>query len=255
METGRVELEGKRALVVGGSGGIGAAVAEALAARGADLVIHGGSSAAALERALAAARAAREGKGRSKASIEGFLQVIARPRDIMDRLPSIGNLDILVCAFGPFLRAGLHETGGGDWERMALLDLALPGALASALLPSMCAGGYGRMLFFGGTRTDAIRAYSSNAAYAAAKTGLAVLVKSVAAEYADRNVGAFLLCPGFVDTELMSTALRIELESRAPRGHLIDARAVAAFGVELLAADPPLASGGVINLDGGLKLP
>ena len=243
-------LEGRRALIVGGSGGIGAAFSEALAARGADLIIHGGSSQARLEASMEAARAAARGG----ASVEGFLLRLEKPRDLLDIIASLGQIDILVSAFGPFLRKPLHETGSAEWERLALLDLALPGALASALLPAMMRGGWGRFLFFGGTRTDQIRGYSSNAAYAAAKTGLGVLVKSLAAEYAVWNIGAFLLCPGFVETDYLAEEERKRLRDKSPKGELIDPKALASLGVDLLAADPTLVSGAIINADSGLKL-
>lgn len=259
-------LAGRRALVVGGSGGIGAALAAALAARGADLLIHGGSSrerlAAAVTRAEEAGRGALgdEASGRAPAgasarpSVESLLLPLERPSDLVDRLPGLGRVDILAVAFGPFVRKALHETGAADWERLALLDLALPGALASALIPAMAARGYGRILFFGGTRTDAIRAYSSNAAYAAAKTGLAVLAKSIAAEYSQAGIGAFVLCPGFVDTEYLGEGQRAELRSKAPGGRLIEAEEIAEFAASLVAAEPCIASGAVVALDGGLKL-
>lgn len=213
-------------------------------------MIHGGSSQARLGACLASARAASPASAR----IEGFLQPLSGPGDIIPRLSALGRFDILVCALGPFLQAPLHETAPEDWERLCLLDLALPGALASALLPAMRAAGWGRFLFFGGTRTDAIRAYSSNAAYAAAKTGLGVLVKSLAAEYGGEGIGAFLLCPGFVDTEYLSPELRAKLAARAPGGRLIRAADIADFAAGLIAAEPALASGSIIDLDGGLRL-
>ena len=267
-------LAGRRALVVGGSGGIGAALAAALAARGADLLIHGGSSrerlAAAVARAEEAGRDAlgseasggasgsasdrAQGRIPARPSVESLLLPLERPADLVDRLPGLGRVDILAVAFGPFVRKALHETGAAEWERLALLDLALPGALASALIPAMAARGYGRILFFGGTRTDAIRAYSSNAAYAAAKTGLAVLAKSIAAEYSQAGIGAFVLCPGFVDTEYLGEGQRAELRSKAPGGRLIEAEEIAEFAASLVAAEPCIASGAVVALDGGLKL-
>ncbi len=261
----RLPLLGRRALVVGGSGGIGAALAAALAARGADLVIHGGSSAQRLARALESARGAAA-RARAvaaqvsamdspaPASIEGFLLPLERPAEFLGRLPELGPIDLLAVAFGPFVQKPLAATTLADWERLALLDLALPGALASALLPSMCERGYGRVILFGGTRTDAIRAYATNAAYAAAKTGLAVLAKSLAAEGAERNVAAFLLCPGFVDTEYLSEGLRAELRGKAPRGRLVRPEEIGSFAADLAAADPCVASGALITLDGGLRL-
>jgi len=168
-------------------------------------------------------------------------------------LPALGPIDILAVAFGPFLRKSLAETGVEDWERLAILDLALPGALASALLPGMAERGWGRILLFGGTRTDGIRAYSTNAAYAAAKTGLAVLAKSLAVEGASRGVGCVLVCPGLVDTEYLTDRERAAQRARAPGGRLQEPREVADAAVGLIAADPCLASGSVVSLDGGLS--
>jgi len=241
-------FSGRRALVLGGSGGIGRAVSLALARRGAALVVQGGSSRERLDAVLADARAA----GSPEAA--GFLQAIERPADILDRLPGLGRIDILAAAFGPFVQKSLADTSAADWERLALLDLALPGALCSALLPAMAARSYGRILLFGGSRTDAIRAYSSNAAYAAAKTGLSVLAKSLAAEGARANVACLLVCPGLVDTEYHSASARERFRAQAPGGRLIEPAEIAESALALLAADPCPASGAVLNLDAGLAL-
>jgi NAD(P)-dependent dehydrogenase (short-subunit alcohol dehydrogenase family) len=244
-------LAGKRALVVGGSGGIGRAVCRSLARRGASVVVHGGSSAERLDAVLAEIRGLCTASG---GEAEGFLLPLARTTDILDRLGDIGRVDLLVMAFGPFVRKRLAETSAADWERLALLDLALPGALCSALLPAMAGRGWGRILLFGGTRTDAIRAYSSNAAYAAAKTGLSVLAKSLAAEGAASNVACLLVCPGLVDTEYLDEPERFALRAKAPGGRLLSPDAIAETAVGLIAADPCVASGGLLSLDGGLTL-
>ena len=232
---------------MGGSGGIGRAVCRALARGGAELVIHGGISAGRLDAALAEARLL----GSPEAT--GFLLPIERPSELLDRLASLGRIDILAVAFGPFVRASLAATSSEDWERLALLDLALPGALCSGLYPAMAERGWGRILLFGGTRTDAIRSYSSNAAYAAAKTGLAVLTKSLAAEGADSNVACLLACPGLVDTEYLDEAGRAQLRQKAPGGRLLGPDEIAQTAIGLLAADPCPASGAILSLDGGLS--
>jgi NAD(P)-dependent dehydrogenase (short-subunit alcohol dehydrogenase family) len=171
-----------------------------MAERGASIIVHGGSSADRLESLVAELRARGAG-------VESFLMKLQPETGSVSRLisalPGLGRIDILAVAFGPFLRKSLAATSSSDWERLALLDLALPGALASALFPPMARRGWGRILLFGGTRTDGIRAYSTNAAYAAAKTGLAVLAKSLAAEGSGAGVGTVLVCPGLVDTEYL----------------------------------------------------
>ncbi len=242
---------GRRALVVGGTGGIGRALSLELAKRGASLVLHGGSSRERLDACLRELRAAG-------AEAEGFLMELDGGPGCVERiigaLPSLGRIDLLAVAFGPFLRRSLAETAAGDWERLALLDLALPGALSSALLPAMAARGWGRILLFGGTRTDGIRSYSSNAAYAAAKTGLAVLAKSLAAEGGGRGVGCVLVCPGLVDTEYLDEARRAALRELAPGGRLLGPGEVARAAADLIAAEPCLASGSIVSLDAGLSL-
>lgn len=250
-------LTGRNALVIGGSGGIGARVAAELARRGARIAVHGstpesaGQTARAIERDGGVADPfgldldAALARGTPPAGFNAFGFTV---RALLSHMP---EPDILVVAYGPFLRAPLASTGPEDWGRLTLLNLALPGALASAFLPGMAARRWGRMIFFGGTRTDGIRAYRSNAAYAAAKTGLSVLVKSLAAEGAPDNVAAIAVCPGLVDTEYLDDDTRRSLRAAAPGGILIDPEAIARHAVDLIDADPCPANGAVTSLDGG----
>lgn len=235
---------------MGGTGGIGKAVSLELGARSAHVIVHGGSSAQRLESTL------RELKELG-AEAEGFLLGLGAGRSsleaLVEALTGLGRIDILVVAFGPFVRKSLAATTTAEWVDLALLDLALPGALCSALMPAMASRGWGRILLFGGSRTDGIRAYSSNAAYAAAKTGLAVLAKSLAVEGAARGVACILACPGFVDTEYLSPSQRVALRAKAPGGELSRPEDIASLAVGLLAAEPCLASGAVMSLDGGLS--
>ena len=112
--------------------------------------------------------------------------------------------------------------------------------------------GWGRLVFFGGTGTDTIKGFRTNAAYAAAKTGLGVLAKSIALECAEFNIASFVLCPGLVDTEYLSPGLRAELAAKSPRGLLLSADAIGESVAFLAAGDPCLASGALVSLDGGL---
>lgn len=232
-------------------------MAAELARRGARVLVHGRSEASAARavRAIAAGGGDAEPFG---LDLESSLAGTGTPdgaeglRAIIGAfLARMSEPDILVVAYGPFLRATLAETAAEDWSRLALLDLALPGALASALLPGMSARRWGRMLFFGGTRTDGIRAYRSNAAYAAAKTGLSVLVKSLAAEGAPDNVAAIAICPGLVDTEYLDDETRAALRAMAPGGILLDPETIARHAIDLIDADPCPASGAILGLDGG----
>jgi len=247
-DTGRRRpLAGRRALVVGGSGGIGRALARALAARGAELFLLGGRKADRMETVLAELRS-------MGVDAEGRLLDLEGEIEIAELLPEELPFDILAIAFGPFLQKSLIETTADDWEKMLRLNLLLPGALASALLPGMVRRKWGRLVFFGGTGTDMIRGFKTNAAYAAAKTGLGVLAKSIALQHADDGIAAFVVCPGLVDTEYLDDRERALYAAKSPQGRLVGADAIGETVAELLARDPCLVSASVISMDGGLAL-
>ena len=243
---GRLSVfSGRRALVVGGSGGIGRAIALGLASRGASILVHGRSPGKVedLVRAIAL----------SGGRAEGFSYDIDGPEKFVAALEPFGFFDVLAVAFGPFVRKSLALHTSSDWERMASLNLALPGALASRYFPSMRERGFGRILFFGGTRTDAVRGFLSNAAYASAKTGLGVVTKSIALEGASRNVAAVTVCPGLVETEYLDEKTMAELRRIAPGGRLSGAADVASTALDLMDRDPCIASGAIVSLDAGFS--
>lgn len=236
-------FQGKFALVIGGSGGIGRAISIELARSGAKLLVHG-----------------RQASSRMKEmrleSHEAFDYEFRGPDDFLRaldaRLEKIGaEPDIVVCAFGPFLEAPLARVTAKEWEWLTLANLALPGALASRFLPGMLQREYGRFLFFGGTRTDNIRAYAKTAAYASAKTGLGVLAKSIAVEGAPHDVAALVVCPGPTDTEYLDSATKLRHAGLTATGSLLRPEAVARASLDLIAPDPCIASGAIVSLDGG----
>lgn len=242
-------LAGLRCLVVGGSGGLGLALSLRLAQGGASLTLHGREPA----RLSAAAEAVRYASPEAPAPkllvcpLEPLGELLPRPL-----LEAARECDALALCYGPFVHASLAETGPADWALMAAANLAFPAALASEAAAAMAGRGFGRILLFGGTRTDAIRAYRRNAAYAAAKTGLAVAAKSIAAEFAPRGVSCALICPGYVDTEYVGGEFKAGMERASPRGRLIAASRVADFAARLMEGGMDLANGAVINLDEGL---
>lgn len=249
QEASASTFRGRLALIVGGSGGIGARVSAALAARGASVVVHGRSAAG----VAAAVRGIRDAGG----AAEGFQAPIESPQvflgDLEKKFGARFAPGIVAVCFGPFERKPLAAHSPDDWSRLVLLNLALPGALASRFLPQMMESGYGRFLFFGGTRTDGIRDYKSNAPYAAAKTGLGVLAKSIAVEGSSRDVGAIVACPGLVDTEYLPEGDRESLRRIAPAGQLLDPDLIAQIALDLLDRSPCAASGGIISLDAGFS--
>jgi NAD(P)-dependent dehydrogenase (short-subunit alcohol dehydrogenase family) len=236
---------GRSALVVGGSGGLGSWVCRALGEAGASVVVHGGSSIERLDRTVAAVRAAG-GEAR------GFLLPIDSPRAAEFLLRELPRPDILVCAWGPFSRKALSELTADDWERAALLDLALPGVLVSSTLPDMIERRWGRILLFGGTNTDTIRGFSTTVAYSAAKTALGVLVKSVAKTAGKFGVTCNLICPGLADTEYLDEPSRAYARERAPGGRLVQGAEIAAAAYAIIAN--PSINGTIVGVDDGLSI-
>ncbi len=237
-------LAGRRAFVLGGTGGIGREIARSLGLRGARLDVHGRR-----RESLDAALAGFRGDGIEADGSAYPLDSLGSARPLLARA---AGADILVAAWGPFLQKPLHETAPEEWEAAAAFNLALPGELVSSALPGMRARRWGRILLLGGTRTDGIRGFRTNAAYAAAKTGLGTLAKSVAAEYARDGVAALVLCPGFVRTEYLGPETLETLAGKTPGGRLTDPRDLADLAADLLCREPPLWNGGVLTADEGL---
>lgn len=238
-------LAGREALVLGGTGGIGWAMARALAGAGAGLFIQGRRPDRVNAR-LAELKA-------MGAQVRGIACSIESPSAFLEALPADFEPTILVPCFGPFIQKPIAAHSPQDWERIALLDLALPGAIVSHFLPTMVRSGYGRIVLFGGTRTDGIRGFRTNGPYAAAKTALSSLVKSIAAEHARDGVAAIVLCPGFVDTEYLPEGEKASLASLVPGGRLIRPEEIAGFALSMILEGAVLANGSSITLDNGLR--
>lgn len=220
-------LSGKKAVVIGGTGGLGRAIADGLVASGAQVCRIGAHSL-------------------DQATLVVDLDSASGRREAID---ACRDADILCVARGPFLRKPLAETTEADWETIVYSNLVFPGILVSAVLPHMVEKGWGRILLLGGTRTDVVRGFRTNAAYAAAKTGLSSLVKSVALEYAPRGITCNAICPGFVDTEYMDDGEKEEQARKIPDGKLISVAEIADSALFLL--EKSVYNGTILPVDKG----
>lgn len=174
---------GKKALVVGGTSGVGHSLSMALDREGAVVTAIG--------------RSATDVSGASGIAFQGL--DLEFPESRQHALELARGVDILCIVWGPFEQKPLHETTPEDWNRLVTANLTFPGSLVSAALPGMRASGWGRILLFGGTRTDEVRGFLTNAAYASAKTGLSSIARSVTLAYAGEGISCNVLCPGFIE--------------------------------------------------------
>ena len=193
-------FEQQTAIVVGAARGIGAAVAERLAARGAAVVGYDRDAAALKETAAAFAK-----KGLTLAcqevDITGEATVAAAVgRTRADR----GGVHILVNCAGITGKTGIpaHEVDAANFE--AVLDINLTGAflLTKAVVPVMLEQGYGRIL-----HVASISGKDGNAgmlAYSASKAGLIGLVKSAGKDYAETGITINALAPAVILTDMVA---------------------------------------------------
>jgi len=230
-------VAGKKTLIIGGSGGIGRQLSLELASRGADLTIHGRTDSPGFRQLCA----------QTGAKSLVFPLDSSTKRVILEKATEC--TDILCVAWGPFLSRKLHDTTAAEWENVVSDNLILPGQLVSAVLPGMMARGWGRILLFGGTRTDAVRGFSSNPAYGAAKTALSSLTRSVAEHYGRFGITCNLICPGFVDTEYLTDVQRRELAAKNPDGTLISVKEIVSAAVCLV--ESPSCNGVLLPVDRG----
>jgi 3-oxoacyl-[acyl-carrier protein] reductase len=244
---GRQPFSGKKALVIGGTGGIGRAVALGLAEGGALLTVHGGSSRKRLEETLAAVRVAGGGnEGR------GFLYPADRPGAASYILSTCPAPDIIICAWGPFSRRGLDALDEQLWEEAVWGNLVFPGTIISLAIRGMLEKGWGRILLFGGTNTDTIRGYLTTPAYSAAKTALGVVAKSAARIGAGKGVTCNVICPGLTDTEYLDEEARVYNRKRSPGGKSLTPERIARAALAVL--ENSAVNGAVISVDQGTMI-
>lgn len=243
----------RTALIIGGSGGIGRAIGLALAREGASIIVHG-SSPERLERTVRAIQSIQASLGipLSHQKHRVLLASLRGPESVRMILEQVPHTDILVISHGPFLRKPLPQMDSSDWDYMTKMNLALPGTLVSAYLDQMLDQQWGRILLFGGTNTDSIRGFLTTTAYAAAKTGLGVLAKSVARIGGAANVTCNVICPGMVDTEYLTAQDRSYAREKAPGGTLMSSEMIADMAIGIL--KQPSLNGAVIPVDNGLVI-
>lgn len=246
----RFDLTGKRALVTGGSRGIGRALAEALSEAGAEVVVNGVG-----DRVFSAAQAMAAHTGGTIIPIQADLSQRHETKRLFDEaLEQLGGLDILFVNHGIQRVHDATEFPIDDWDMVLEVDLT------SLFLLDQMAGRY--MLAHGGGKIINIASLISVIgglrvpAYAAAKGGVVQLTKALSNEWAGQGVTVNAIVPGFIHTELTEDLVNdpgegASLLARIPEGRWgvpDDLKGIAVF---LASAASNYVSGAVIPVDGG----
>ncbi|BCL25693.1 SDR family NAD(P)-dependent oxidoreductase [Streptomyces aurantiacus] len=189
-------LEGRIALVTGGSSGIGRGISEALARAGARVVIV-----ARKEAELAATVEELSALGCRAARVSADLSTRTGVREAAEQAAGVfGEPDILVNCAGVNLRPPMSELSEEAWDSTMALNLDAPFLLGQRFGPAMAERGFGRIIHI--TSQQAHRAFVQSGAYGVSKGALESLARSQAEAWSPHGVTVNTLVPGFVMTPL-----------------------------------------------------
>ncbi|AIW89362.1 MULTISPECIES: SDR family NAD(P)-dependent oxidoreductase [unclassified Treponema] len=215
-------LQGKSALVVGGTSGIGYCLVQSLLQESVSVVVQGRMNSKRVTNLCC------------QGNVACFICDLQNDSYVEELCKYANAADILCVVYGPFLQKPLDMTTVQEWNTTVYANLTLPGILVSSALTGMKERKWGRILLFGGTETQVLRGFRTNAVYGAAKTGIMSLVKSVSMEYARYGITANAVCPGFTDSGLLSEETRAMWEKKNPDGKLVDPSAITDAALFLL---------------------
>ena len=240
------DLEGRKALVTGATGGIGGAIARAIHARGATVALSG-TRQAALEQ-LASTFGERvhvvpADLGDSQ-SVEALLPAAEA---------AMGGLDILVNNAGVTRDNLLLRMKDEEWEAVISVNLTAAFRLSRAAVKGMMRRRYGRIVNIGSV-VGAI-GNPGQVNYAASKAGLVGMTKALAAEVASRGITVNCVAPGFIESPMthdLSEAQKNSLLGTIPMARLGTADDVAAAVVYLASGEASYVTGHTLHVNGGM---
>jgi gluconate 5-dehydrogenase len=245
-------LQGRVALVTGGSSGIGAAMASALARAGARVVLVARDP---------ARLSAVGGRLRAEGCTAAWVSADLSDRGQVDRAASaaaaaFGEPDILVNCAGVNLRPPLPSLSEPDWDLLMAVNLTAPFLLGQRYGPAMAARGWGRIINV--TSQQARRAFGHSGGYGVSKGGLASLTRSQSEAWARSGVCVNSVCPGFVTTPLTAEVSAdpdrlAALAARTHAGRNGEPPDFAGVAVFLASAASAYITGQTIYVDGGFS--
>ncbi len=242
------DLTGKTALVTGATGGIGGAIVRALHQQGATVALSG-------TRRDALDALAHDLKERvhvlpcdlgDKEAVEAL---VPKAEQAMDKL------DILVANAGITRDNLFVQLKDEDWDQVLAVNLTSVFRLARAAVRGMMRRRFGRLI--GISSVVGVTGNPGQTNYTATKAGMIGMMKSIAAEYARRNVTANCIAPGFIAsamTDRLNDKQREAILARVPAGRLGAGADVAAAAVYLASDEAAYVTGQTIHVNGGMAM-
>jgi 3-oxoacyl-[acyl-carrier protein] reductase len=242
------DLTGKMALVTGASGAIGGAIARALHGNGATVALSG---------------TRREQLDTLAGELGSRVHVL--PCDLADKdavealVPAaeeaMEKLDILVANAGVTKDNLFVQLRDEDWEKVIGVNLTATFRLTRAAVSRMMRRRWGRVI--GITSVSGYTGNAGQANYTASKAAMVGMLKTVAMEYAKRNVTANCIAPGLVTsamTDKLNDRQREAILSRVPMGRLGTPQEIAAAAVYLASDEAAYVTGQTIHINGGMAM-
>ncbi|MEO5590685.1 MAG: SDR family oxidoreductase [Gemmatimonadaceae bacterium] len=251
--TTEIDLRGKRALVTGGSRGIGAATVRMLAGAGADITIGYRNRTAAAEAVATEVTAA----GQQAYLVSADISTASGAEELVKMaVSSMGGLDIFVANAGiwPPEDVPLASMGDDQWNRTLRHNLDSVFYTSRAVVNSISDGGSIVIV----SSTAGQRGEANHSDYAATKGAVISFAKSLAVELGHRDINVNCVAPGWVDTEMVQTAIansgNQRINSTIPLGRIATADDIAGPIVFLCSALARHITGEILNVNGGSVL-
>jgi len=246
------DLTGKVALVTGGSRGIGRAASLALGKQGAHVVVNYVSNEASA-REVAEQIQSTGGKaeivqfdvGNSEASEKAIAEVAKR----------LGRLDVLVCSAGISIDSLLLRLKDEDFEKILSINVKGAVACSRAATKVMMRARTGRVIFLSSVVGE--MGSAGQTAYAASKSALLGITKSLARELASRSITVNAITPGFIDTDMtqvLTEEQKANINQAIPLGRIGKPDEIAAAVVYLASDEAGYITGQALRVNGGMYM-
>ena len=247
-----MSLQGKVAVVTGGSRGIGKAVSLLLAANGADVAVNYAGNQKAAEEVCSAISAMNRKAFSYKADVSDSVEV----KEMFDSiLKDFGRVDILVNNAGITRDNLLAFMKEDEWNAVVNANLTGMFNCTKAIVKMMMKQRSGRIINM--TSVVGVNGNAGQANYAAAKGGVIAFTKSVAKELASRNITANAIAPGFIDTDMtaeLSEKVKEEMLKNIPLRTLGQADDVARAVLFFASDNAKYITGQTLHVDGGMVM-